>query len=296
MPTSFSHRVLPRTMHPSVDWAIQVEGEALGERALSAPDWNYHLGVDIEIELHLDAQEALESLGLGSESRLGLVLSASSAVPGISAVRGELEGQSTHLRLHVPGPSVGGSLRCIATVVVLEAPDPLDDLAPVEPGAVVFRQTRDLTLEGTGARLPLLPISFEEQGLANSNAAMWWLKLLSYDLMMASSDCLWLWINTDSAVMRGVLNLPEAEESKLWRRLLQWDFTRQLLLLAIEDDDLDLGTDYPEQSLGAVLSGVVRLVSDDLSALQAEYANDRGQVEARLQAAVLGLNGEGDHG
>lgn len=296
MPVSFSHRVLPREVSPSIDWLVWVEGEALSERAMSAPDWNYHLGLDVEADVHLDPLQASDALGLGPESQLGVVLSASSPVPGIAAVRQPLAGASTRLRLHVPGPSVGGSIRLAVAIVVLHAEEPRDALAPLAPGAIVHRQTRDLSLEGVGARLPLLPISFEDQGLESSEAAMWWLKVLSEDLMSASDDCLWLWVNTDSPAMRGLLNQPEAEESKVWRQLLQWDFTRQLLTLALEHEDLHLGEDYPEYSLGAVLQGVVGLLTDDLEGIRAERMNDRGRVEARLQAVMLGLSEGSQHG
>lgn len=292
MPVSLSHRVLPPALHPELDWLVSMQGTPLSDRASSAPDWNYHLGIDVDVDVRLTANAAVDALGLGSASQLGIVLAASSSVPGTLAVREPVLAESTHLHIHVPGPMVGGSLRFTVTVVVLSADAPADGLAPTSVGAIVYRRHRDLTLEGTGARLPLLPISFEDQGLENAESAMWWLKVLSTELDRPSDDSLWLWVNTDSSVMRGVLNQPEADDSKLWRRLLQWDFTRQLLGLALGAADLQLTDEYPEHSLGAVLVGVVRLLSDDLEALRADHAHDPGHVEARLQAAVLGLNEE----
>lgn len=83
-----------------------------------------------------------------------------------------------------------------------------------------------------------------------------------------------------------MLDDPDASESKVWLQFLEVDFLRQLLREALSHDELSLSVEYPEGSLGAVLSGVVRLLGESIEFVQSRYTDDPGRVEAELQSRV----------
>jgi hypothetical protein len=130
--------------------------------------------------------------------------------------------------------------------------------APKRLGNTVFRVDRKIVLEGTAPRLPMLPVSFAEHGIAGSSNPF-------ISKMLEDSD---------------------SSESDAWLRFLELDFMRQLLREALSSDELSLQTEYPEESLGYVLSGVVRLLGESLDQVQQRYREDPGRVEAELQSKV----------
>jgi hypothetical protein len=158
--------------------------------------------------------------------------------------------------------------------------------APKRLGNTVFRNDRKIVLEGTAPRLPMLPVSFAEHGIAGSSTSLWWLRLTTRDLAASASAAIWLWLNADNPFISRMLEDSDSSESDAWLRFLEVDFMRQLLREAISSDELSLQTDYPEESLGYVLSSVVRLLGESLDQVRQRYREDPGRVEAELQSKV----------
>ncbi len=134
----------------------------------------------------------------------------------------------------------------------------------------------------------MLPVSFADHGIVGSDKSLWWLRLTTRDLTATASSAIWLWLNVDNAFIMQLLENSETPESVAWLRFLEIDFMRQLLREALGNDELSLDVPYAEESLGYVLSSLVRLLGNSLEQLRLKYQEDPGRVEAELQAKVGG--------
>jgi hypothetical protein len=170
--------------------------------------------------------------------------------------------------------------------VIGNVANPIDRFAPHLLGHLVFAQSDRLQLEGNGGQLPLLPVSFKEQGVTPSESGLWWLRINHVELDAPASSALWLWLNSDNSEISALLESSTDQQQQMLTTFMAVDFSRQLLNVALTVDDLDLDTDYPESSLGLTLAGIVRLIGETLPQVRLAYQTDPGAVEARLQAVV----------
>lgn len=289
---SFGHLTLPLEEVSDLSWDISVGEMPLSAGETVAEDWTYYDDIFIKCSFNLNLKDALLRLGLPEDARLGAVIIArSSGTPLIMTSEVvDVRASRQQVYLTLPGNQVAGILAVEFQLSVLATGNALKSpLAPKRIGNTVFRIDRRIVLEGTAPRLPMLPVSFAEHGIAGSNASLWWLRLTTRDLAASASAAIWLWLNADNPFISGMLEESQPSESKALLRFLQVDFMRQLLLEAIRSDELSLQTDYPEESLGYVLSSVVRLLGESLDQVRQRYREDPGRVEAELQSKV-GVN------
>ncbi|SDP57987.1 hypothetical protein SAMN04487914_11828 [Arthrobacter sp. ok909] len=286
---SFGHLTLPFEEVSTLSWEVSVGETPLTDGETLAEDWTYYDDIYIECSYQLDLQDALLRLQLPPSARLGAVIIArSSGTPLIttSEVR-DVRGGRQQVHLTVPADQISGTLSLEFQISVLHIGHVVESpFAPKRLGNTVFRVDRKIVLEGTAPRLPMLPVSFAEHGIAGSSNALWWLRLTSRDLAVSASAAIWLWLNADNPFISRMLEDSDSSESDAWLRFLELDFMRQLLREALSSDELSLQTDYPEESLGYVLSGVVRLLGESLDQVQQRYREDPGRVEAELQSKV----------
>jgi hypothetical protein len=258
-------------------------GETLAE------DWTYYDDIFIKCSFDLNLRDALLRLRLPRDARLGAVIIArSSGTPLITTSEViDVRGMRQQVYLTLPGNQISGTLTLEFQISVLAIGHAVESpFAPKRLGNTVFRNDRRIVLEGTAPRLPMLPVSFAEHGIAGSSTSLWWLRLTTRDLAASASAAIWLWLNADNPFISRMLEDSESSESDAWLRFLEVDFMRQLLREAISSDELSLQTDYPEESLGYVLSSVVRLLGESLDQVRQRYREDPGRVEAELQSKV----------
>jgi hypothetical protein len=288
---SFGHLTLPLHEVSRLSWEILIGEVPLAEDEIVAKDWTYYDDVYIKFSFELNLQEVQERLRLAPGARLGAVLIArSSGTPLVmpSEVR-EVRNGHQQVYLTVPGDQISGTLTLDFQLSLLEQNvEPSSPFAPKKLGNTVFRSERKIVLEGSAPRLPMLPVSFAEHGFVGSGNSLWWLRLTTHDLTTSASAAIWLWLNSDNAYVIKMLEDPESAEAETWLRFLELDFMRQLLSEALNNDELILEMDYPEESLGQVLSSVVRLLGESLDQVQQRHREDPGRVEAELQAKVGG--------
>lgn len=285
--TSVSHLTIPPELAPTLEWNIAVNGEYLDPDDTMVKDWQYFLDLDISVHGRCDVDAVLEAVGLPPTAILRFVLTARSSAPGVIASQPVRLRDEFAAGLHVPGSMLGGTLELTGVIATDVVPDGAEPLAPRRQGHWLYRTSRRLTLEGDAPRLPLLPVSFEDQGIEDASHSLWWLNILDHELERPTNDCLWLWVNTDSPVIQKMLEKPSDPTSRVWSKVLQLDFVRELLNLAMGEDHLDLDITYPEGSLGSTLAGVVRLLSTSLEDLRLRHQSDPGRLEAELQGKVL---------
>lgn len=288
---SFGYLTLPIQQVSTLAWEISIGDSPLAGEQTAAEDWTYYDDILIKCSFELGLEDALGSLRLPATARLGAVLVArSSGTPLIIASDVcRLRGGRQQIYLTVPGSQVSGALSLEFQVSLLDAGDVLaSPLAPKRLGNTVFRVERKVLLEGIAHRLPMLPVSFADHGIVGSDNSLWWLRLTTRDLTASASSAIWLWLNVENAFITRMLENSETPESAAWLRFLEIDFMRQLLREALGSDELSLEVPYAEESLGYVLSSLVRLLGNSLEQLRLRYQEDPGRVEAELQAKVGG--------
>ncbi|MBU8866627.1 hypothetical protein [Paenarthrobacter aromaticivorans] len=264
---------------------------SLGEEEILAKDWTYYDDILVKLSFELDLDETQELLGLDQAAVLGAVIVARSTGTPLIVTSDVLEVRSgrQQIYLSIPGYQISGTLSLEFQISLLEVKGISNSpFAPKKLGNTVFELTRKIVLEGTAPRLPMLPVSFAEHGFAGSSNALWWLRLTTHDLATSASAAIWLWLNSDNDYITRMLQDSESAEAETWLRFLEMDFMRQLLREALNSEELSLEMDYPEESLGHVLSSVVRLLGGTIDQVQQRYREDPGRVEAELQAKVSG--------
>jgi hypothetical protein len=248
--------------------------------------------MEISVTVDVDVDAVLLALGLGSDAKLGLVIiwtCAATSLRGSSTIA-VLDGGETTARLGLDGGNLRRDVRLECQVVLVQpsvAPSSL--FAPDAPGAILWAAARLVKLEGSGARLPILAVSFSKHLTSVSAGAMWWLRIEGDDLDAPADSALWLWINEESPIVREMLNKPNSERSKLTSHFMRLDLYRQLVAFGLEHDLFNLDAEYEEGSLGAVIAAPLRLFNDDSATLRARYRDDPQRLEAELQARVGGL-------
>jgi len=286
---SLGHLTIPLESVPNLSWQLAIGDTVLPDDQDVAEQWTYHDDVNVTCSFSLDFEDALSRLKLPSGSSLGAVMVARNSGTPIVLVSNVLPviGGQQELYFSVPADQLSGTLSLEFQIALTsEAGPDAHLLAPRKAGHIVFRSDRRLVLEGTAPRLPMLPVNFSDHGIPNASGSLWWLRLMTRDLYASASSAVWLWMNVENKSIKAMLDNPDAAESEVWLQFLEIDFLRQLLREALSHDDLELTAEYPENSLGSALSGVVRLLGESVDYVRTRYKDDAGRVEAELQAKI----------
>lgn len=286
---SFGYLTLPIEEVSTLAWEIFIGDSPLDGEQTAAEDWTYYDDILIKCSFELELEAALGRLRLPASARLGAVVVARSTGTPLIITSDvcKLRGGRQQIYLTVPGSQVSGALSLEFQISLLDpGVAPESPFAPKRLGNTVFRVERKVLLEGIAPRLPMLPVSFSNHGIVGSDKSLWWLRLTSRDLTASASSAIWLWLNVDNAFIMQMLENSETPESAAWLRFLEIDFMRQLLREALANDELSLEVPYAEESLGYVLSSLVRLLGNSHEQLRLRYQEDPGRVEAELQAKV----------
>lgn len=284
---SFGYLTLPIEEISTLAWEVSAGDSPLADDDLIVEDWTYYDDIFVKCSFELDLETTLRCLRLPPGARLGaVVIARSTGTPLImtSDVR-QIRSGRQQIYLTVPGSQVSGALSLEFQISLLDPGRVVESpFAPKRLGNTVFRVERKILLEGIAPRLPMLPVSFSDHGIVGSESSLWWLRLTTRDLAASASSAIWLWLNVDNSFISRMLEVSDSPESETWLHFLEIDFMRQLLREALSNEELSLQVPYPEESLGYVLSSLVRLLGNSLDQLRQRYQEDPGRVEAELQA------------
>jgi hypothetical protein len=273
------------------EWEYSVNGQITKLSGNTLPDWNYFSDLDVSCTVSVELVALRQELHIPSDLVLAWVLiarSTSSPVITTSKPLPVIQG-TQEIAITVPASTLGGILVLELEMGVLSpSKTKSSDFAPSQVGHTVYRSSTKIVLEGDAGQLPILPVSFADQGVTNPKSSLWWLRVLSRDLHDPAGAALWMWLNTDNPHLRPLIDHTDSETGEVWMQVLKMDFIRQLLREALSHPDLDESHDYPEGSLGALLLGVVKLVGTSVDAVRSKYSDDAGRVEADLQGVVNG--------
>lgn len=289
---SRGHSQLPADGLRVTSWTAGIVGGPVHDAPTSLEEWTQGIDVEVDTVFELNDSGANRTLGLAPEAQLGVQTlwhSPGTKLRGASAVVSLVAGEvSTSLR--VPGHRIRKHLRLEHVVVVTAPGRASNEFAPVRTGSIVWSSDPEtVRLEGVAPRLPVLPRKFSNTVGFEGRHAMWWLNLLSSDLDSDAAAAIWLWVNSENERVAAMLEEPEAEPSRILVSLMGADVARQLILIALNDEDFDPTFSFVKGSLGMVLRNLVNLVGMDIRELRIMLRDAPTELDARIQARTAGV-------
>lgn len=261
------------------------------ERPETIPDWDYFTSLYIECVLDIQLSHTLEDCALDSGASLATVLGWHSSwtnLRGTSEPVRLVEGENS-ATLTLPGELLGGRLTLDCRLVLADAGQSRHSLAPHRSASTLWSETIRIGLEGEGGRFPVLPVDFTIAGIAGGQeSGAWALMCDSRDLLASGAGSVRMLLNTAHPTMRMLLEDPDSPNAPTVQEFLRYDTARQLLTLALTDEELSDSVSYEEGTLGELLISIVRTIfpARDLEALRGDWRSFPGELEAEIQARL----------
>ncbi len=250
-----------------------------------APEWDYNAPVRVEWRLTVDHPGIRADCGLEDTARFDAVISWHSTwtnLRGAGRVTALNNGENT-LDLDVPGEVLGGTLNLTLTVVLGDAgPTAASPFAPHRPGSPLWSCRSAVVLEGSAARMPVMAVDFAATGRGREQGV--WLLECDHDLTASISGALLLYLNTAHPDVQKLLDHPSDPAATALGRFVTYDVTRQLVLRALQHEELDDRHTYDHSTLGDLFLVLLRayLPGRTLDQLRSEFEDDPGEIEAEL--------------
>jgi hypothetical protein len=278
----------PQDLISHSGWRI-IDGA--GEQALPAavPHWDYQTTLCCAAAVSVQRDAILHRCELAADTGLVVAVTARSDHTNAHGLVRWLEvplqpRYDLAVELELPGHTLGGRLDLVTQVVVAH-PRPLSTLAARRPGSILWRTEHRTLLEGSAPRFPTDAADFR-QTRPQSVDAGWYLHLDSTDPDASFMSAVRLTVNTASERMRRVLAGDADPEVLLLLRTLRWDVTRQLILRAVEWDDVEDGPpDHESTTVVGVLRSLLAQVwpLDEPSVLRKRFTESPELVELQIQ-------------
>jgi hypothetical protein len=231
-----------------------------GEQEIPLPEWvaawdlSQTLTVRREIEFDLDRVRADARLPDGQLA--------------VSVVYGsEFEDEACRLPINQPagtasvaleatlsGRTLGAAVKFHTSLVLDETLNPPGGPVAWRRGSILWQDTRKLRLYGDASQFPLMEVDFRAFNL--DPAAPWFLQVGS-DLELPAMGSIILMLNERFDLVRDAAREldPDRPELAVVRSALYADIGRVLVETALSHDDI--AQEWPEESLGAVLSALL---------------------------------------
>jgi hypothetical protein len=256
----------------------------------TARDWHYLTDITVEWHLHVDLDGLLKDCGLTRAARIGGLLtwrSARTNLRGAGTVADLVAGPN-RLTLFLAGTDLGGTVTIEARAILRDTDAGAEPLAPRRPGSLLWHTTDRVVLEGSGGRFPTTVSDFAASGLPGGETGLWYLQVTDSDLQASATRSMRLHLNKEHSDIRDMLEQPEGDKGVQLLRHLRYDTERQLLAVALGNDEFDDRFDYGRGTLGDVLVTVLRInfPNRTLDQLRGEYRMRAGEIEAELLASV----------
>ena len=264
-----------------------------GDRAttdMSVPDWHYLTDITVEWVLDIDLEGLTKDCGLTANACIGAMLAWRSERTNLRAggpVVNVAAGHNTLTAL-LPGSDLGGAVSVEARIVLLETDSAAERLAPRRSGSPLWSESHRITLEGSGGRFPTTATDFASAGLPGGDAGMWYLEIADSDLGASVTQALRLHLNSTNTAVRAVLDNPTADSNLHILRFLRYETARQLLMVALRDEEFDDRADYGRGTLGDMLITLLRiyLPGRGIAQLRNDYTLNPAEVDAELLAVA----------
>jgi hypothetical protein len=252
-------------------------------------EWDYFTDVIVRRELVVDLDGIRSDCGLDDAANIGLALSWHSSRTNLRGYGSVVDADvgSNFLSLSLKGEQLGGRLTLGCRLVVLhdQLPKPA---TPSRAGSILWSDEHRVTLEGSGSRFPVVQLDFGTAGVGGGRVGAWALHCDSDDLDASALGSLRLLVNTAHPRVRLTLDQPDSAEASLIGNMMQFDIYRQLVVYALNHQELEDTFSYEEGTLGAALMLLIRRIYPDrsLEELRGVFRTVPGDFEAELQGRV----------
>lgn len=288
-PVSFGFLRPSRNRVDPGPWIVVVENEQALENPDIVPDWDYFTDLRVSRAVKVDLPGLLADCGLEAESSVNAVITWQSSWTGLrgTSVPVSLEEGENILELELVGENLGGRLTLETRLTLSRAVSSLP-LAPRRVGSTLWSDVSRVALEGTGARFPIVPVTFEESGLAGGRLGAWYLSIESNDLAASSNGSLRLYLNLLHPAVKELLSKPSSPAAQALGKFIHYDVARQLVVQALLHEDLDDENVYDSDSLGEMFLNLVRTLfpDRDMRTLRGDFKTAPGELEAELQGRM----------
>ena len=256
------------------------------------PDWHYLSDVSVEWSLSVDLPGVKQDCQLPDDAQVGVVMSWRSdrtnlrgSIPVIPVLNGE-----NLLQTEIPGSSLGGTLTVDVALVLRQPGTVTSPLAPARSGSLLWTESEQLVLEGSGGRFPTVSIDFAAEGIVGDSMGLWYLDIADSDLQANCTAAVRLCINSANPSMQEVLIAGAARNSQLVR-FMMYDVYRQLMVVAIRNEEFDDRVKYDHGSLGDAFVTLLRIFfpGKDIGHLRRVFGLNVQEVEAELLARAWRL-------
>lgn len=193
------------------------------------------------------------------------------------------------LSLTVPGTSAGGRLE-LKTQVVLRTPGrTVSPISPQREGAVLWRDTESVALEGAAARFPVTAVDFASLPRIPDRAA-WALEWNSEELDHPVLGALRLLVNASNAELIAAVRSGSTDpRANAIRAFVMFDVARAMVGGALSNERFTSEPEsFEEGSLGRMLFNLITSTwpGVPIRTLQDRKITDPARFEAELQASV----------
>jgi hypothetical protein len=253
------------------------------------PYWDLSQSLRLARRLEIDMDDVYRETGVPISCRLGVSVVFASEFEGEAyGVTFELGGGtvSADVRVEIPGTMLGPIVR-VTTALVLrdEAPELLGPVA-WRRGSVLWSDLKTVRLYGDSSQFPVTEVDFGDCGL--DPASPWFLEISS-ELELPAMGGIHLLLNSRFPIVAAAARPPDPDRPELAvvRSQLLTDVGRTLVEFALAREDI--GLEWPEESLGAVLSMLLRShFRETFRDLRTLRAQDASMWSAKV-AAAFGL-------
>lgn len=277
-------------------WSVVTSGYS-GALPAELASWDFQAALGVSAHVWIDRSSILDECHLGKASALRLVVLAHSDTTrienAVALVRiPEVDVFDGHIECDLNSSELGGRLT-LETILVTSSPAPRDLLAPAQPGSILWRTKSSVRLEGIGAQFPTDTSDFSISRPKDADAG-WILEVDLGDLDALFMAAARLTLNSAVPVVKKMLQGSQDEEVKQLRRVLHWDVTRQMVIMALENQEVPHSEFDPEAtSVGSVLRNLLSSIwpADSPVTVRNWWRTDPSRVEIRIQNRS-GLFGE----
>jgi hypothetical protein len=252
------------------------------------PHWDYQTILKLAAPVSVDRRAVTEACQLDWDSGLAVLIMARSSHTNAEVVAARLdvplsENFDLAVEFSLSGYELGGRLT-LETLLVSTAPKPLSLLAPQHRGSVLWRRTHWTDLEGVGAQFPTDTLDFTQTG--RDARAGWEFRIDLSDPEARFLSTARLTLNSGHPAVSRLLRGQKDEGTDQLLRTLHWDITRQMVALALQNDEVAvLDVDPDATSVAGVLRNLVATIwpLESVVTLRQWAENEPSRIEVHLQ-------------
>ncbi|OYD71392.1 hypothetical protein [Rhodococcus sp. OK302] len=289
--TAFPYRVPNDTTVTPLDWNILIDDTPLylGDHI---PDWDYNTDLILTRIITIDTDQLCSDTGLppGTNFAVSIVWSASGSNQrgqGFRKVFSQNGIQNIEARLLLEGAYLGGTLS-LETMLTLA-----DDLVDAPPfaahkgGSLLWSDSVSIRLQGDAPQFPIAILDFTATSFPAE--AAWYLQI-GTNLHAATMGSLLLCVNEGNKAASAAFK-NAARPAQVDLAIISSTYTdvaRTLIEYALTNAEFDDETDFPEDSLGAMLQALIqtRFPDTPLPDLRQHRDNSPALFSSIIQASA----------